>query len=86
MKHTSRTRFSIPELGFFTRGWATAITCRKINHSKFFWNDEIAKWNTSRIPLLKHKENNNISTCNFISGEMVKKVVPIYLQNLRLDH
>lgn len=32
MKHTGRTRFSIPELGFFTRGWATAITCRKINH------------------------------------------------------
>lgn len=51
-----------------------------------FWNDEMAKWNTSRIPLLKHKENNNISTCNFISGEMVKKVAPIYLQNLRLDH
>lgn len=46
----------------------------------------MAKWNTSRIPLLKRKENNNISTCNFIIGEMVKKVVPIYLQNLRLDH
>lgn len=36
----------------------------------------MAKWNTSRIPLLKHKENNNISTCNFISGEMVKKSCP----------
>lgn len=57
MKHTSRTRFSVPELGVFTRGWATAITCRKNNHlfsNNIYGMVKWQKWHTSKIYLLKH--------------------------------